>query len=308
MGGAVWRQMGSPENVRLVELGPGRGTMMLDALRAVQVVPAFRKAVVVHLVEISPALEAAPAAGAVTGIDVPVDWHQTLEAGAGRPDDHPRQRILRRAAGASGGDVRRRLARARGARSATTASLQFSSARDPIPLFDQMLPRSRAQAADRRRSSNGAPTRSRSRSAAASCATSGAALVIDYGHVESAAGDTLQAVGAHAFADPLVAPGHGRPHRPCGFPGARPRRPRAWARASTARSSRANSCAGSASRPARGALKAGAPAGKDAEHRRPRWTRLTSEERTGMGRLFKVIGIRRPEARARCRASDNRAA
>ena len=31
---AVWQQMGSPENVRLVELGPGRGTMMMDALRA----------------------------------------------------------------------------------------------------------------------------------------------------------------------------------------------------------------------------------------------------------------------------------
>ena len=35
----------------------------------------------------------------------------------------------------------------------------------------------------------------------------GAALVIDYGHVESAAGDTLQAVGGHAFADPLQSPG-----------------------------------------------------------------------------------------------------
>src|SRR5712691_11086598 len=50
---AVWRMMGEPENVRLVELGPGRGNMMLDALRAAQVVPAFRKALVVHLVEIS---------------------------------------------------------------------------------------------------------------------------------------------------------------------------------------------------------------------------------------------------------------
>jgi SAM-dependent MidA family methyltransferase len=36
----------------------------------------------------------------------------------------------------------------------------------------------------------------------------GAALVIDYGHAESAIGDTLQAVGQHAFADPLTAPGN----------------------------------------------------------------------------------------------------
>ena len=35
----------------------------------------------------------------------------------------------------------------------------------------------------------------------------GAALVIDYGHALSAIGDTLQAVGQHAYADPLVAPG-----------------------------------------------------------------------------------------------------
>ena len=35
----------------------------------------------------------------------------------------------------------------------------------------------------------------------------GAALVIDYGHAQSAVGDTLQAVGRHAYADPLSAPG-----------------------------------------------------------------------------------------------------
>ena len=48
----------------------------------------------------------------------------------------------------------------------------------------------------------------------------GAALVIDYGHAESAVGDTLQAVGQHAYADPLSAPGNARSHRACGFPGA----------------------------------------------------------------------------------------
>src|ERR1700693_2444472 len=52
---AVWRQMGAPENIRLVELGPGRGTLLLDALRAARVVQGFREAIVLHLVEISPA-------------------------------------------------------------------------------------------------------------------------------------------------------------------------------------------------------------------------------------------------------------
>src|SRR5262247_3435541 len=54
---SVWKQMGSPGNLRLVELGPGRGTMMHDALRAVQVVRDFRAAIAVHFVEISPVLE-----------------------------------------------------------------------------------------------------------------------------------------------------------------------------------------------------------------------------------------------------------
>ena len=35
----------------------------------------------------------------------------------------------------------------------------------------------------------------------------GAALVIDYGHMESGPGDTLQAVGEHAFVNPLESPG-----------------------------------------------------------------------------------------------------
>ena len=42
--GSVWRQMGSPQEIRLVELGPGRGSMMKDALRAAHVMPEFRAA------------------------------------------------------------------------------------------------------------------------------------------------------------------------------------------------------------------------------------------------------------------------
>ena len=51
-----WASMGCPETVQLVELGPGRGTLMADAWRATAVQPGFRDAARVHLVEVSPAL------------------------------------------------------------------------------------------------------------------------------------------------------------------------------------------------------------------------------------------------------------
>lgn len=54
----VWQQMGAPERVRLIEAGPGRGTMMRDMLRAAQLVPAFRSAADVVLVEGHPQLRA----------------------------------------------------------------------------------------------------------------------------------------------------------------------------------------------------------------------------------------------------------
>ncbi len=52
----VWAIMGRPNPVRFIELGPGRGTMMSDALRAARVTPEFRAALDVWLVETSPML------------------------------------------------------------------------------------------------------------------------------------------------------------------------------------------------------------------------------------------------------------
>jgi NADH dehydrogenase [ubiquinone] 1 alpha subcomplex assembly factor 7 len=51
-----WQRMGAPDSVLLVELGPGRGTLMADALRATQRVPGFHDALQLHLVETSPVL------------------------------------------------------------------------------------------------------------------------------------------------------------------------------------------------------------------------------------------------------------
>jgi NADH dehydrogenase [ubiquinone] 1 alpha subcomplex assembly factor 7 len=51
-----WMRLGQPARCLLAELGPGRGTLMADALRATRQVPGFHQALDIHLVEISPAL------------------------------------------------------------------------------------------------------------------------------------------------------------------------------------------------------------------------------------------------------------
>src|SRR5260370_8706816 len=54
----VWSSMGAPKSVRLAELGPGRATLLRTALRAARIVPEFRDALEVWLVETSPTLAA----------------------------------------------------------------------------------------------------------------------------------------------------------------------------------------------------------------------------------------------------------
>ena len=52
----VWAQLGQPKNCKLIELGPGRGALMSDALRAATLVPEFLQSIEVHFVETSKAL------------------------------------------------------------------------------------------------------------------------------------------------------------------------------------------------------------------------------------------------------------
>jgi NADH dehydrogenase [ubiquinone] 1 alpha subcomplex assembly factor 7 len=87
---SLWEQMGRPAKVRLVEVGPGRGTLMNDLLRAASSFPAFRSALSVHLVDVSPALRAiqeetlaahttaSPVLGAGAPLPLSVAWHGDL--------------------------------------------------------------------------------------------------------------------------------------------------------------------------------------------------------------------------------------
>jgi len=54
----MWQQLGEPDPIILVELGPGRGVLIDDLLRAATAIPAFRRALRLHLVEASRALRA----------------------------------------------------------------------------------------------------------------------------------------------------------------------------------------------------------------------------------------------------------
>lgn len=54
----TWIDQGQPAPITLAELGPGRGTLMADALRATRTVPGFHEALTVHLVEASPVFRA----------------------------------------------------------------------------------------------------------------------------------------------------------------------------------------------------------------------------------------------------------
>ena len=74
---SVWKAIGSPPTLRLVELGPGRGTMMADALRAVRVLPPLYQSLHIHLVEINPVLrekQRATLSGARN-----ITWHDSID-------------------------------------------------------------------------------------------------------------------------------------------------------------------------------------------------------------------------------------
>ena len=195
----VWMDQGAPAPFLLAELGPGRGTLMADVLRATRAVPGFHDAARLHLVEVSPALRAKQAE-ALTGHEVSFHDHlASLPDGPIFPlaneffDALPIRQFQRgrtgwheRMIGAEDG----RLIWGLGPESAfemledrlaDTTEGQIVEVNAPaLPLAEDI---------GRRIATHG-----------------GAALIVDYGEAMSH-GDTFQALKAHKPVDPLTCPG-----------------------------------------------------------------------------------------------------
>ncbi|MBL8658960.1 MAG: SAM-dependent methyltransferase [Rhodospirillales bacterium] len=202
----VWTAMGRPDPVDLIELGPGRGTLLADALRAIkQFAPDFDAALQVHLVETSRALRRKQA-DALENLRLAraPSWHDELAGVPPRPaiilaneffDALPMKQYVKIGAGWQ----ERRIGLGD-----DKATLQFTlkpafPLRLPLSLADvvegdvvEVSPAGEALAADIARRVAG---------------QGGAALIVDYGHSASTAGDTLQAVRRHEFHGILDHPG-----------------------------------------------------------------------------------------------------
>ncbi len=198
----AWQLMGEPESLALVELGPGRGTLMSDALRAAKTAPGFLKAVQIHLVETSPAL-AARQRQALAGHDA--NWHQDFEDVPPGPlivianeffDALPIQQFVL----AEGGWRRRSVGIDN-----ETHRLCFVLADEP--LDEAMEARLGDGAIGDIRETSPASITLMSAIARRLAQHRGYALIIDYGPAKSAPGDSLQAVKGHHRHQVLDDPG-----------------------------------------------------------------------------------------------------
>ncbi len=197
----AWEDRGRPDRIQLIELGPGRGTLMADMLRAARVRPEFLRAADIHLVEISPALRALQQRTLADR----VTWHTTFGEIA---PDAPAFVLANEFFDAL---PVRQFVRTRAAwheRKIALDGNRFCFCIDPVPVPAGLIPRHLREAPDGvvfelSEQSHAFAAELATRVAA----TGGVALIIDYGHVESGFADTFQAVQAHHFADPLVAPG-----------------------------------------------------------------------------------------------------
>ena len=194
----AWQAMGAPDAVILAEAGPGRGTLMADALRAIrQVAPGFAAALRLHLVEASPRLRAIAAARLPEA-----SWHARVE------DVPPGPLILIGNEFLDALPIRQFVRRGRGWTERFVADGGFVECAAIRPSWAHNDPGEDAAMDDAAIKEICEPALALAAHLGARLAReSGAALFLDYGPERSAAGESLQAVRNGRPADPLAEPG-----------------------------------------------------------------------------------------------------
>ncbi len=205
----AWRAIGAPAPVMLAEIGPGRGTMMKDMLRSfARLDPAFAQSAEVVLVETSPRLvevQGETLAGDPPAFAKRIGWRSSVDQLPDLPmllvgneifDAIPLRQYLK-----TGTRWQERMV---GVDKAGGLSFTVGpNVLDPIWLPPD------AGAAAEGAIVELAPARTALMEMVAEriARNRGAALFFDYGYLEPAIGDSLQALSRHAHADPLADPG-----------------------------------------------------------------------------------------------------
>jgi len=194
----LWLRAGQA-SISLVELGPGRGTLMSDVLRATKAVTGFHDALQVTLVEMSPVLSAIQKQ-TLANAHPRIEWATTIATLPEKPtiiianeffDALPIRQFQKRnqawhecLIGVDDNNI-----------------LVFGLAQDPMRMSGpggsegdilEYAPISETIMRDL---------------AGHIAQFGGAGLIIDYGYTQSGFGDTLQALKAHEFVNPLETPG-----------------------------------------------------------------------------------------------------
>ncbi|ACA17695.1 protein of unknown function DUF185 [Methylobacterium sp. 4-46] len=279
----VWHGMGRPSPCRVVELGPGRGTLIADALRAIRAaLPPFAEALDLHLVETSPVLRAAQAAR-LAAIGREAAWHARIE-------DVPEGPAIVLANEFFDALPVRQFARGAGAWHERRIGLDPEGGGLVVGLDPDPTPEIAAAAPEGAVLTLPSAALAAMRAIAGRLARQGGALLaIDYGEATLGLTDTLQAVSRHRAVGILDAPGETDLTVPVDF-------------GALARAAREAGAALHGPVPQRDFLLALGLAQR-AERLAARATpdqaravaeaaaRLTDPAPTGMGRLFKVLGV-----------------
>jgi NADH dehydrogenase [ubiquinone] 1 alpha subcomplex assembly factor 7 len=197
----LWQQMGQPPSFTLLELGPGRGTLMADALRAAAKADGFENALHLQLFESNALLKGEQETRLARYAPY---WAAAIDAVSEDPlfvvaneffDALPVKQFVK----AADGWHERLVGLVDGHRA-------FGLSPTPIPE-GAAPPEARRAASGEVLELSTAAADTMQRLARKVAVQGGAILAIDYGYAGTQTGETLQAVKDHAFADPLATPG-----------------------------------------------------------------------------------------------------